>query len=327
FGRSPGGQISIVTRSGTNQFHGTAFDYFRNDVLDAGDWFNGTHTPVLAKAKDRQNDFGGVFGGPVQKDTSFFFFSYEGLRLRQPRAGDILVPDLASRQQSPAGVQPYLNAFPIPNGAALVGGLAGFSSSYSNPSKLDAYSVRLDHNINRNLSVFGRYNYSPSKAEARQSSSLSSITANSSDTHTLTLGLTASMSSTVSNDFRANYSNVEGRSSSRLDDFAGATPLADTLLFPQGFSAVNSNLVFLLLGAGTSTSGAGALLAGKTATNEQRQVNLIDNLSTAVNSHQLKFGVDYRWLAPIAGNPAYQQSIFFLGVNGGPGYADSGTPL
>jgi len=83
FGRTPGGQISIVTRSGTNAFHGTLFEYFRNDVLDANDWFNGyTNNPPLPKAKDRQNDFGGVFGGPVLKNNTFFFFSYEGLRLR-----------------------------------------------------------------------------------------------------------------------------------------------------------------------------------------------------------------------------------------------------
>lgn len=327
FGRSPGGQVSIVTRSGTNEFHGTAFDYFRNDVLDAGDWFNGTHSPVLAKARDRQNDFGGVFGGPIVKDRSFFFFSYEGLRLRQPRTGNLLVPDVTSREEAPAGVQPYLNAFPVPNGNDLAGGLAEFNSSYSNPSKLDAYSLRIDHKINTNLSLFGRYNYSPSTAEARQPSSLSSITTNSANTHTLTLGLTASFSPNVSNDFRANYSNVKGTASSHLDDFSGAMVLSNTLLFPQGFSSANSNLVFLLLGAGTSASGAGVLLAGKTASNEQRQINLIDNLSAVVKNHQLKFGVDYRWLAPIAGNPAYQQSIFFLGVIGGPGFADSGTPL
>jgi hypothetical protein len=327
FGRSPGGQISIVTRAGTNEFHGTAFDYFRNDMLDAGDWFNGVHNPVLAKARDRQNDFGGVFGGPIHKDNSFFFFSYEGLRLRQPRTGDILVPDLTSRQQAPAGVQPYLNAFPVPNGNDLASGLAEFSSSYSNPSKLEAYSLRIDHKINTNMSLFGRYNYSPSKTEARQASSLSSITANSSNTHTFTLGLTASVSPAVSNDFRGNYSNVKGTSSAQLDNFAGAKALSGSLLFPRGFSSANSNLVFLLLGAGTSTSGAGALLAGKTASNEQRQINLIDNLSAVVDNHQLKFGADYRWLAPIAGNPAYQQSIFFLGVAGGPGYAMSDMPL
>src|SRR5713226_6118744 len=70
FGRTPGGQVSIVTRSGTNAFHGTLFEYFRNDVLDANDWF--VNFNGLAKPAERQNDFGGVFGGPVLKDKTFF---------------------------------------------------------------------------------------------------------------------------------------------------------------------------------------------------------------------------------------------------------------
>ena len=78
FGRTPGGQISIVTRSGTNDFHGALSEYFRNSVLDARDWF--VNFNGLAKPEERQNDFGGVFGGPVRKDKTFFFFSYEGLR-------------------------------------------------------------------------------------------------------------------------------------------------------------------------------------------------------------------------------------------------------
>ncbi len=91
FGRMPGGQISIVTRSGTNRFHGTLFEYFRNGVLDANDWFaNFNH---LRKPEERQNDFGGVIGGPVFKDRTFFFFSYEGLRLRQPVTQATAVPD------------------------------------------------------------------------------------------------------------------------------------------------------------------------------------------------------------------------------------------
>src|SRR5713226_346159 len=97
FGRTPGGQISIVTRSGTNQFHGTAFDYLRNNLFDANNWFNTSVTPALQKAQERQNDFGGTFGGPILKDRTFFFFSYEGLRLRLPQTGLTLVPDVAAR--------------------------------------------------------------------------------------------------------------------------------------------------------------------------------------------------------------------------------------
>lgn len=100
FGRTPGGQISIATRSGTNAFHGTLPEYFRNSVLDARDWF--VNFNGLAKPEERLNDFGGVLGGPVVKDRTFFFFSYEGLRLRQPSSQQTVVPDATSRQQAPA---------------------------------------------------------------------------------------------------------------------------------------------------------------------------------------------------------------------------------
>ena len=165
FGRTPGGQISIVTRSGTNSFHGALSDYFRNSVLDANDWFGSfNHLP---KPEERQNDFGGVVGIPILKDMTFFFFSYEGLRLRQPQTQETAVPDVESRQAAPATMQPYLNAFPIPNGSEVGSGLAQFNASYSNPSSLDAYSIRVDHIINSKLTLFGRYDYSPSSAAER----------------------------------------------------------------------------------------------------------------------------------------------------------------
>src|SRR5262249_13329660 len=117
FGRTPGGQISIVTRSGTNSFHGTLFEYFRNDVLDAKDWF--VNFNGLKKPAERVNDFGGVFGGPIFKNKTFFFFSYEGQRLRQPTAQQTAVPDTTVRQQAPLAMRPYLNAYPIANGRDL----------------------------------------------------------------------------------------------------------------------------------------------------------------------------------------------------------------
>ena len=104
FGRTPGGQISIVTRSGTNRFHGTAFDYIRNDVFDANNWF--ANSAGLAKPRERQNDFGGTIGGPLRKDKSFFFLSYEGLRLRLPETALSNVPDMAAREAAVPAMQP-----------------------------------------------------------------------------------------------------------------------------------------------------------------------------------------------------------------------------
>ena len=70
YGHTPGGQVLITTRSGTNDFRGSAFDYFRNDILDANDWF--ANRAGLPRAAERQNDFGGVFGGPISHDRTFF---------------------------------------------------------------------------------------------------------------------------------------------------------------------------------------------------------------------------------------------------------------
>jgi hypothetical protein len=159
FGRTPGAQISIVTRSGTNHFHGTLFDYFRNDVLDANDWF--ANRSALPRARERQNDFGGVFGGPILKDRTFFFFSYEGLRLRLPKTGITSVPSVRARNVAPATMQPFLNAFPIPNGPDLGNDLGQFSATYSDPSNFDAASLRVDHTVNSKLTVFGRYKLLP----------------------------------------------------------------------------------------------------------------------------------------------------------------------
>src|SRR5947207_42124 len=124
-------QFSFGTKSGANQWHGTASDYLRNDYFGANDWFNdylNVKQPAL-----RQNDFGGTLGGPVTipglyngKDKTFFFVSYEGLRLIAPQPAAIFgVPNLCLRGQAattctdspaPAELQPVLNAFPVPNG-------------------------------------------------------------------------------------------------------------------------------------------------------------------------------------------------------------------
>ena len=177
YGRTPGAQISVVTKSGTNTFHGTAFEYFRNDKLDANDWFANRNS--LARPELRQNDVGGVLGGPILKDRLFFFGSYEGLRVRQPHVAETYVPSLASRQNAPAAVQPLLNAFPLPNGPDLGNGTTAFSASYSDPSTLNSSSGRIDYLVSPRVTLFGRYSDAPSEIDQRATSAAYSYTARS----------------------------------------------------------------------------------------------------------------------------------------------------
>ena len=157
YGRNPGGQFAFETKSGTNQWHGTAYDYLRNGVFDAQDWFNnyfGVKAPAL-----RQNDFGGTLGGPVRipglyngGDKTFFFVSYEGLRLVSPQAASInYVPDSALRVSAPAVVREALNAYPLPTGPDVGDGIAEFIGSWSNPAALNSTSVRFDHAVSDKL--------------------------------------------------------------------------------------------------------------------------------------------------------------------------------
>jgi hypothetical protein len=325
FGRTPGGQISIVTRSGTNRFHGTLFEYFRNSILDADDWFADLNH--LAKPAERQNDFGGVFGGPLVKDRTFFFFSYEGLRLRLPSTQETVVPDTASRQRAQAmdlAILPYLNAYPVANGTELGAGLAQSNSTFSNPSSLDAYSIRMDQVLTSKINLFGRYNYSPSSLDQRGPfpapyTVLSVRELESSSIQTFTLGLDQLITTRITNQVRANYSNDRIETKYVSDSFGGAVPLSNSALVPPGYSPVNSLFELFIVGAGE-------FARGKQATVEQRQINLIDNLSVVKGSHQMKFGVDYRWLSPFSSLYAYDQFAEFTGVTTCPTQPCNETP-
>jgi hypothetical protein len=345
FGRTPGGQISIVTRSGTNQFHGTAFDYLRNGLLDANDWF--ANSAGLPRPQERQNDFGGTFNGPILQNKTFFFFSYEGLRLRLPQTTLTLVPDASftpggttnSRQNAIPALQPYLNAFPLPNATSpeifvtcdpttdptcppsgeKATGSAAFNASYSNPGTLDAYSLRVDHKFNDKLNLFGRYNYSPSELTQRGAFlSLSTVSPSTTTTQTATVGALWEISSVIANDFRFNYSTTDASTSYRLDSFGGGVPLG-TLRFPSPFTDRNGFFSLEVLTLGNN----GTLRAGANAHYQQRQLNVLDNISLQKGSHSLKFGMDYRRLSPRLNPAAYAQSNFFNDVFS----AETGTLL
>jgi hypothetical protein len=324
FGRTPGGQISIVTRSGTNQVHGTLFDYFRNDALDANNWFNTSVTPALPKAQERQNDFGGTLSGPAIKDKTFFFFSYEGLRLRLPQTTLTTVPsanpaDPNARQNAVPALQPYLSAFPLPNGPQAVDGLGNpvpgafdFNASYSNPATLDAYSLRVDHKLKDKLILFGRYNYSPSEIVQRGGGNfaLSTVSPLRITTATATVGATWAVSPTVVNDLRFNYSKTDAASYAFLDNFGGAVPLAAPP-FPSPFTTQEGLFSFAIL---SLQQNGNNFQVGRLPQNHQRQTNVVDSLSMQKGPHSLKFGGDFRRLSPTYSPQAYQQGDQFSDV-------------
>lgn len=118
FGRSASGQVDVVTKSGTNQFHGSAYEFLRNDVFNANAWGNKLNQPIQPRSKLRYNDFGGTIGGPVWiphiyngHDKTFFFFSDEARRLVQYTTGTALVPTAAERAGD------FSNAYYQVNGA------------------------------------------------------------------------------------------------------------------------------------------------------------------------------------------------------------------
>src|SRR6266516_2176579 len=183
YGKRSGGQISVVTSSGTNQVHGTLFEYLRNSALDARNFFDQT----IGAPPFKRNQFGGALGGPLKKDKMFLFGNYEGFRQRLALSSRAIVPDLPSRQGllpcnviSPApspcpasgyapvpnlkqGMLPYANAFwPSPNvPEVLTNGLpSGTAYNYNSAlqsAREDFGLARFDYTVSSKDSLFANY--------------------------------------------------------------------------------------------------------------------------------------------------------------------------
>jgi|HubBroStandDraft_2_1064218.scaffolds.fasta_scaffold00456_2 hypothetical protein len=145
YGKRPGAQINIATASGTNQFHGSAYEFLRNSALDARNFFDHGEIPGF-----RRNVFGGSIGGPIRKDKTFVFANYEGFRQSLGLSDLSLVPDATSRAKAVASIQPLLALWPVANGAEILtstGAPSGIAEAFSNPNQRireDFGTARLD---------------------------------------------------------------------------------------------------------------------------------------------------------------------------------------
>jgi hypothetical protein len=313
FGRQPGAQVSIVSRSGTNQWHGTAFDYVRNSVLDANNFF--ANRSGLKKAAIRQNDFGGTFGGPLSvpglyegRNRTFFFASYEGVRLRQPFVTETLqVPSVAARGAASGAMKDVLSAFPLPTGGDIAGspGAAAYVASFSNPQSVDAGSLRLDHAVNSRLTLFGRYNYAPSEDRQRaRYCAASCVALLEYRTQTATAGATMVLSPSLANDLRLNWSEAKVKQSYYIDAFGGAIVPPAASLYPS-FTTRDQGYVYIEVNA----SGSNTLSDGLFSDNRQRQWNVVDTLTYSRGAHAWKFGVDYRRIESASYSGTYKRQF------------------
>ena len=153
FGKHPGGQVIIATQSGSNQWHGTAFEFLRNNALDAPNFFDQGSAPPF-----QRNQFGASIGGPLRRDNTFFFANYEGFRQHLRQTSAAFVPDAASRASAVPSVQPLLNLWPTPPaGAPDFNGIAQVFSSPLQTIREDFGTTRLDHIFSPKDSLFAVY--------------------------------------------------------------------------------------------------------------------------------------------------------------------------
>ncbi|HLK51271.1 MAG TPA: carboxypeptidase-like regulatory domain-containing protein [Bryobacteraceae bacterium] len=295
YGKRPGGQISLVTMSGTNQFHGSLFEFIRNSDLDARNYFDQSSVPPL-----RRNQFGASAGGPIRKDKTFVFGSYEGLRWGLSQSAAAIVPDQNARLGIlggsniglAPGIAPYFNLWPVPNGPEIGGGAA---FAYANPLQTvreDFGNLRVDHNFSSSDTLSGVYtvddgiSQTPGANPLQQTLSvLRSQVASVQETHVF--------SPSVLNTFRAGFS----RAAWHLD---GSSSIHDSnLVFVQGKPVGSISIGASGLGNLGSFVGAGTNGAQQVETIHRNLFTYADDVGIVRGKHQIKAGV---WFQRVQSN-------------------------
>jgi len=169
YGKRTGAQVSIITASGSNDIHGSVYEFFRNSALDARNYFDQSQIPAFGR-----NDYGAALGGPLRRDKLFGFANYEGYRQHLGLSDVTFVPDAASRAAAVASVQPLLALWPV--GTKELGG--GIAEAFSNPPqhvREDFGTTRVDANLTQKDLFFAAYTVDDSDATTPSANPYSSI--------------------------------------------------------------------------------------------------------------------------------------------------------
>jgi hypothetical protein len=176
YGKRTGAQVSIITASGGNKLHGSAYEFLRNSGLDARNYFDQANIPEF-----QRNDFGAALGGALRHDKLFGFGNYEGYRQHLGLSAVSFVPDNASREAASSSVRPLLALWPVANGPELLnpnGKASGIAEAFANPPqhvREDFGTTRIDANLSPNDPLFGVYTVDDSDASTPSQNPYSTI--------------------------------------------------------------------------------------------------------------------------------------------------------
>jgi hypothetical protein len=317
YGKRSGGQVSVVTSSGTNQWHGDAFEYLRNSALDARNFFE------VQKGPFKRNQFGGAIGGPLKKDKMFIFGNYEGFRQRLAQSSRAIVPDAQARlgflpcnvigaaaNPCPAsgfasvpnvkqGMLSYANAFwPAPNGAEVFTNGLPSGTAYNYNSAVQAVReefglLRLDYVLSPKDSLFGNYTISDGERNSPQPDPVF-IQLVPLRSQTMSLQETRVFSSTVVNSATLGFARTYATQVNNP-----AVPIPSNLVFLPG-----GNPGQIVIGGGATTVAPSAVVAanGINPVRGVRQYHTVaDDLHFSRGKHSFTTGV---WLQQIYQNTA-----------------------
>jgi len=317
YGRTSGGVISAITRSGTNEFHGSAYEFLRNSALDARNFFDGAMPPF------RRNQYGFSAGGPIRKDKTFLFGDYEGLQQSLGLSMVDNVPSLHARQgtlcdsNSPdcsttikvnvdPSVLPYLQFYPLPNGRLLctgcvagAGDTALYSFSGSQVTSEKYFSTRVDHKLSAGDSLSGSYMFDNAPSSQNDEFNNKRVLTRT-RRQLVTLEENHVFTPYLLNSFRLGYNGI----------FA-ASPSGSTAINPL---AADKNLGFTpggtagVIGVPGLTFFTGGLSAAQLAVFHWHDYQVYDNVFFAKGIHSLKFGANVERI---------QDNLFASGAPGG----------
>jgi hypothetical protein len=302
FGTGTGGQVSVITKSGSNAFRGSIFEYFRDDALDAANHFDSARNPDdsvitdLGKSPLQQNQFGGSFGGPVAKNRAFFFVSYEGYRLNAGVNAVEAVPSNASWAKAVPAIAPLRPGFLAPGAVILPGAskdpaydIAQLQSEQQ--VREHAFAARFDYKINDKWSSYVRVFHDQGTSDAPEgvTGRTFHVTANPSNA---VFNLQGLLSNAVINEFKFGYnaapSTVGAHTSPGFEDFN--LNLSGSVA-NNGIAGQGSSSGIAIPGGLVRVNSAGN---GRGAPYDPYSLTIADSLNVVSGTHYMKFGGDVR---------------------------------